>query len=66
MRKAIVISLDINALGGRKSEQECGEALRELNQHLEEGWNVVQSFPMSGTSNVIRTATVVVLEKDLP
>lgn len=64
MRKAIVISLEVNALGGKKEAQECEEALQELNQHLEEGWNVIHSFPMSGTGHVMRSATIVVLEKD--
>ena len=63
MRKAIVVSLDVNALCGRKAAQESEEALRELNQHLAEGWNVIHSFPMSGTGNIIRSASVVILEK---
>lgn len=64
MKKAIVISIDINALGGKKGAQEREEALRELNQHLEEGWNVLHSFPMSGTGHTLQSATIIVLEKE--
>ena len=63
MRKAIVVVLDVNALG-KKKQQASEDALLELNKHLEEGWNVVHSFPMSGTANPFHTASVVVLEKE--
>jgi hypothetical protein len=64
MRKAIVVSVDVNALGGRKSDQETEEALRDLNRHLEDGWNVVHSFPMSGTGHGMRSACIVILERE--
>ena len=64
MKKAIVVALEINQLTGRKREQACESALAELNQHLAEGWNVVHSFPMSGTGNLVCSASVVILEKD--
>ena len=64
MRKAIVVALDINALGGRKREKASEEALGELNQYLTEGWKVAHSFAMSGTGNAMLSASVVVLEKD--
>ena len=63
MRKAIVVTLDINALSGKKKDLEAEEALSELNQHLAEGWIVDHAFPMSGTGNTIRSASVVILEK---
>jgi hypothetical protein len=64
MRKAIVVSLDVTAFSGRKKEQATENALGELNQSLAEGWNVVHSFPMSGTGNSMCSASVVILEKD--
>ena len=64
MRKAIVVALDVNALGGRKKEQASEQALSELNQYLAGGWKVVHSFAMSGNGNTILSASVVILEKD--
>ena len=64
MKKAIVVSLDVNEISGRKKDVEIEAALGELNQHLAEGWDVVHSFPMSGTGNIMRTASVVILEKN--
>ncbi|BCX47722.1 hypothetical protein HAHE_16300 [Haloferula helveola] len=64
MKKAIVVAMDVNALSGKKKEQASESALGELNRHLAEGWNVIHSFPMSGTGNPICSASVVVLEKD--
>ena len=64
MRKAIVIALDINALGGKKREQASEEALGELNHYLANDWKVIHSFAMSGTGNTILSASIVILEKD--
>ena len=64
MRKAIVVALDVSALGGRKPEQASESALGELNRNLAEGWEVVHSFAMSGTGNTVLSASVVILEKD--
>jgi hypothetical protein len=64
MRKAIVVALDVTAFTGRKKDQAVEEALSELNQYLIEGWNVVHSFPMSGTGNAMHSASVVIVEKD--
>lgn len=64
MRKAIVVALDVTAFSERKKEQASEDALGELNQYLAEGWKVVHSFPMSGTGNLMRSASVVILEKD--
>ena len=64
MKKAIVVSLAINELGGRKHDKEVEEALADLNRHLEDGWTVVHSIPMSGTGHGMRTASVIILEKE--
>jgi hypothetical protein len=64
MRKAIVVALDVNALGGRKKEQASEQALSELKQYLAAGWKVIHSFAMSGTGNPILSTSVVILEKD--
>ena len=64
MSKAIIVSLDINALNGRKRDQSSESALAELNRHLAEGWKVVHSFPMSGTGHTLYSVSVVILEKD--
>ena len=63
MRKAIVVALDVTAFSGRKKEKASAEALGELNEHLAEGWDVIHSFPMSGTGNTLCSASVVILEK---
>ena len=64
MKKAIIVALDISALSGKRKEKTAETALGELNQLLSEGWDVVHSFPMSGTGNVMSSATVVILEKE--
>lgn len=64
MRKAIVVTLDILGLSGRKREQVSEEDLRELNEHLAQGWQVVHSIPMSGSGNASRSVSIVILEKD--
>ncbi len=64
MRKAIIILVDINALSGRKHDEEEKRALGELNDHLKDGWSIEHSFPMSGTGNNILSSSVVVLHKD--
>ena len=64
MREAIAVALDINALAGKKGEQASESALGELNQYLAEGWKVVHSFAMSGTGNIVHSASVVILEKN--
>ena len=64
MRKAIIVTININELYGRKKKQSTESSLEELNQHLAKGWKVVHSFAMSGTGHTLVSATVVILEKD--
>ncbi|MCP4193693.1 MAG: hypothetical protein GY768_24030 [Planctomycetaceae bacterium] len=64
MRKAMIVALDVTAFRGRKKEQAYENALGELNQHLAEGWDVVNTFPMSGTGNSMCSAAVVILKKE--
>lgn len=64
MRKAIIVAIDLSELNGSKREKQSNDALRELNQHLADGWNVVHSFPMSGTGHTYFSASVVILEKE--
>ena len=64
MRKAIVVTLDVNDLSGRNRKEYSEEALSELNQHLAEGWQVVSSCPMSGTSHKLYSVGIIILEKN--
>jgi hypothetical protein len=64
MRKAIVVKLDVNDLSGRNRAKSSEEALSELNQHLAEGWQVVNSCPMSGTSHKMHSVGIIILEKN--
>ena len=63
MRKANLVTLDANDLSSRNRAKSSEEALSELNQHLAEGWQVVNSCPMSGTSHKMYSVGIMILEK---
>ena len=63
MEKEIVVILDMNKAGLGKDECYREEALRELNEHLNQGWSVKHSYGMGGTSNILFAASLVILEK---
>jgi hypothetical protein len=63
MEKAIIVLLDVQKAGGRGGDEYTSEALKELNEHLRQGWSVKQSFAMGGTAHILFSASLVILEK---
>ncbi len=39
------------------------EVLKELNEHLSQGWSVKQVSAMGGTANIVVSSCLVILEK---
>jgi hypothetical protein len=62
MEKAIIVLLDLNAAALHR-DQNTSETLKELNDHLSQGWSVKQSFAMGGTGHIAFSASLVILEK---
>ncbi len=62
MEKAIIVLLDLNKAAIR-GDQSTGDALKELNDHLKQGWSVKQSYAMGGTGHTVISASLVILEK---
>ena len=59
MEKAVIVS--VNLVKGHQ-EKEYENALKELNEHLAQGWSVKTTGPMSGTA-LARSCGLVILEK---
>lgn len=63
MEKAIIVYLStIEAYREKKRPEACDSALKELNDHLVDGWSVKQSFAM-GTGSETSACSLVILEK---
>ncbi len=60
----MIVTVNVNDLTGKKRERAAESALSDLNRHLAEGWQVVHSFPMSGTGHILCSMSVVILEKE--
>ena len=63
MEKAIIVLLDLNKAMMRGGDQSTVEALKDLNDHLNQGWKVKQSFAMGGTGHMVVSASLVILEQ---
>ena len=63
MKKAIIVYLSVSdAYRPKKRPDVVNEALKELNEHLAEGWSVEHSSPL-GTGNEFIGCNLVILEK---
>ena len=63
MEKAIIVLLDLNKAAIHGGVQYTVEALKDLNDHLSQGWSVKQSFAMGGTGHMSFSSSLVILEK---
>lgn len=63
IEKAIIVVLDV-AKSVKKPSDASAETLAELNQHLNAGWRVKQSFAMGGTGHTMVSSSLVILERD--
>jgi hypothetical protein len=63
MEKAVVVVLDVNRAISRDGDKCRIEALKELNDHLSQGWSVKQCAAMGGTGNLVVSSSLVILEK---
>jgi len=63
IEKAIIVVLDVSK-SVKKRDDATAEALVELNQHLDAGWRVKQSFAMGGTGHNMVSSSLVILERD--
>ena len=63
MEKAIIVYLSvIDAYREKRRPDAVADALKELNEHLANGWSVKQSYPM-GTGSETSACNLVILEK---
>jgi hypothetical protein len=63
MEKAIIVLLDLNKAAVRAGDEYTLEALKDLNDHLSQGWSVKQSCAMGGTGHMAISSSLVILEK---
>ena len=64
MEKAIIVTYDLRSAHNEKSRKASEElALKDVNEHIMNGWKIRLIAPMSGTSGIFSSA-IVVLEKD--
>ncbi len=63
MEKAIIVLMDLNQTTMRGG-QYTHEALKDLNEHLKQGWRVKQSSAMGGTGHTALSSSLVILEKN--
>lgn len=61
--KAIIVVFEVLE-SMKKPDVARAKALDELNQHLDDGWRVKQSFGMGGAGNTIFSTSLVILERD--
>ena len=62
MKKAIIVKYDLY-LGVKKHDQANDQATEQLNQMINDGWNILQMCPMSGNNHGQSCVCIVVLEK---
>jgi hypothetical protein len=63
MEKAIIVYFSlVDAYREKKRPDAVADALKELNDHLADGWSVRQSYPM-GTGSEASACNLVILEK---
>lgn len=64
MEKALLVTYDLRSVHSEKHKREAEEiAMKDVNEHLNNGWKVKQISAMSGTDSYFSTA-IVVLGKD--
>ncbi len=63
MEKAIIVYISvIDAYKTKRRPEALADALKELNEHLANGWSVKQSSPL-GTGSEAAACNLVILEK---
>jgi len=63
MEKAIIVYISvIDAYKTKRRPEAITDALKELNEHLADGWSVKQSSPL-GTGSEAAACNLVILEK---
>ena len=64
MEKALLVTYDLRSAGIEKYKREAEDAaMKDVNEHLNNGWKVKQISAMSGTESCFSTA-IVLLEKN--